>query len=407
MNFFNNKKNLLYVTIISLLIFIIAVSYKLYTNYRNSEIWEHSNEIPIAELDPELIYLDSDSQQKVKEYMYLENQIWDVKTGNFKSNKNFDKLMGYFETAYDSLSDLKHYAKNYDKIMRLYPIKQSYDRLVNDNKINYDVSEIKNLLSDNNWKIINEELSSNEPNQFAKDLYNNLLKIGKDSAIISEILNKFQDVYQINNKEITVKENKTFSDLSGIKELESKLTFNWEKITNPIQEVINKSSDALSDNQKRKDEIDNLEKQLENYKNMQQVLEKLKNSIDLRNFVGKSLEDFEKWTSQNNIKTEIVREDVMDESQNNQILNQYPNKTDYDRILKNSKIKVFVGKYAPIKNLDKDTVDSRNKKEDSHNNISSLNDFSNSNNSNNSNNTNKIDQDSREKNNKSNTNTSE
>ena len=364
---------LYYVVIGGISLTVVVFFYSMYSMYQKTVDWKKAPETKIADIPAYMLYLALEEQEKVKQYNYIQSEIFDLSTGSFKNNANDDNIKKLTDLYEDLPKTLQARVKdNYTRVTELYKIKSNWEKLVKDKEIQEKVTpaDISKFVEDNK-DVIFKYLQERAPKKYITEVYNEILEVTKDVNVVNELLKTVNSNFNFNKGNIEVKEDVSSDFIANYDRLKRQLKNKWKIVSGYTDEIIFKAKSILEkhdkaivdykDFKKIVDERDVFDKWLKSYN------ETKDNLLNIPDLTGKSKEDIEKILKEVNLKVVYNEVEVEDEKEANKVIRQKPAKDSYDKIMAGSTIVVDytvkkekkVEKDEDKKDEDKDNVERR------------------------------------------------
>lgn len=343
----------LIVVSICLCIVIFMILSHMYRLYNNTEEWKKSSPIKISSIPTDVLYMNDKKRQQYLKYFQLYDDIWDSNQNNFKKNINQDKI-DQFNQSYQNINDpMKKVKHSHQYLNSMWNVKKNYEQLIDkDNKVKKDVTpnQIRSFIIKQSDTLMDDLLKSGD-HKFSEKMRTNMIHLSSDLTKVDKMMSVMDSQYKIDkkNKSIFILGNMLPKNKINSKNYIKNMYYDWSYITSQVDSIMDDADPIFNKNQKLLDEYhaylsDNKdESDFKSFKDEYYKKKKDLNSqiIDMPDLKGKNLDEAKDWADEHDVKLNIEYEESDDES-NHTVLDQAPNKKNYDKMLKIAELDLTV-----------------------------------------------------------------
>jgi len=355
----------LIVVSICLCIVIFMILSHMYRLYNNTEEWKKSSPIKISSIPTDVLYMNDKKRQQYLKYFQLYDDIWDSNQNNFKKNINQDKI-DQFDQSYQNINDpMKKVKHSHQYLNSMWDVKKNYEQLIDkDNKVKKDVTpnQIRSFIIKQSDTLMNDLLKPGD-HKFSEKMRTNMIHLSSDLTKVDKMMSVMDSQYKIDkkNKSIFILGNMLPKNKINSKDYIKNMYYDWSYITSQVDSIMDDADPIFNKNQKllneyhaylsdNKDESDFKSFKDEYYKKKKDLNSQI---IDMPDLKGKSLDEAKDWANEHNVKLNIEYEESDDES-NHTVLDQTPNKKNYDKMLTSAELDLTVSEKPKEKQKVKD-----------------------------------------------------
>lgn len=343
----------LIVVSICLCIVIFMILSHMYRLYNDTEEWKKSSPIKISSIPTDVLYMNDKKRQQYLKYFQLYDDIWDSNQNDFKKNINQDKI-DQFNQSYQNINDpMKKVNHSHKYINSMWDVKKNYEQLIDkDNKVKKDVTpnQIRSFIVKQSDTLMDDLLKSGD-HKFSEKMRTNMIHLSSDLTKVDKMISVMDSQYKIDKKKksIFILGNMLPKNKINSKDYIKNMFYDWSYITSQVDSIMDDANPIFNKNQKLLDEYhaylsDNKdESDFKSFKDEYYKKKKDLNSqiIDMPDLKGKSLDEAKNWANEHNVKLNIEYEESDDES-NHTVLDQTPNKKNYDKMLTSAELDLTV-----------------------------------------------------------------
>lgn len=343
----------LIVVSICLCIVIFMILSHMYRLYNDTEEWKKSSPIKISSIPTDVLYMNDKKRQQYLKYFQLYDDIWDSNQNDFKKNINQDKI-DQFNQSYQNINDpMKKVNHSHKYINSMWDVKKNYEQLIDkDNKVKKEVTpnQIRSFIVKQSDTLMDDLLKPGD-HKFSEKMRTNMIHLSSDLTKIDKMMSVMDSQYKIDKKKksIFILGNMLPKNKINSKDYIKNMFYDWSYITSQVDSIMDDASPIFNKNQKLLDEYhaylsDNKdESDFKSFKDEYYKKKKDLNSqiIDMPNLKVKSLDEAKNWANEYNVKLNIEYEESDNES-NHTVLDQTPNKKNYDKMLTSAELDLTV-----------------------------------------------------------------
>lgn len=373
----------LIVVSICLCIVIFMILSHMYRLYNDTEEWKKSSPIKISSIPTDVLYMNDKKRQQYLKYFQLYDDIWDSNQNDFKKNINQDKI-DQFNQSYQNINDpMKKVNHSHKYINSMWGVKKNYEQLIDkDNKVKKDVTpnQIRSFIVKQSDTLMDDLLKPGD-HKFSEKMRTNMIHLSSDLTKVDKMISVMDSQYKIDKKKksIFILGNMLPKNKINSKDYIKNMFYDWSYITSQVDSIMYDANPIFNKNQKLLDEYhaylsDNKdESDFKSFKDEYYKKKKDLNSqiIDMPDLKGKSLDEAKNWANEHNVKLNIEYEESDDES-NHTVLDQTPNKKNYDKMLTSAELDLTVSEKPKeekkVKDDNKEDQDSDNEDKSINNN---------------------------------------
>lgn len=356
-----------------LLLIVISVVALSHLNkiYKDSEEWKKSSPTKISSIPTDILYMNSKDRTQYLKYYDLYDKVWDENKNDFKKDAT-DQNMKNLDKAYHDIDKPMDKVKNsYNNVRRMWQIKSDYNRLVSHKKINKDVSpnKVKSFITKNADYIV-ADLVKPGNHKFAKYMRTNMINLSSDLNKVDALLSSFNPNFKVEDNKIKVSDSALPGDKIKPENYIKNMYYDWSHIKNQVNMIMNEASPILDKHDKDlaryKNYLDdkNDESNFKSFKQSYNDAKKKLNAeiIKMPDLKGKTQFEAEEWANENNVTIHITYEESEDEE--DMILDQTPDRSQYKKMLSSATLEITVSK-KPEKKEKEDNKPEKDSNKDS------------------------------------------
>lgn len=343
----------LIVVSICLCIVIFMILSHIYRLYNDTEEWKKSSPIKISSIPTDVLYMNDKKRQQYLKYFQLYDDIWDSNQNDFKKNINQNKI-DQFNQSYQNINDpMKKVNHSHKYINSMWDVKKNYEQLIDkNNKVKKDVTpnQIRSFIVKKSNTLMDDLLKPGD-HKFSEKMRTNMIHLSSDLTKVDKMISVMDSQYKIDKKKksIFILGNLLPKNKINSKDYIKNMFYDWSYITSQVDSIMDDADPIFNKNQKLLDEYhaylsDNKdESDFKSFKDEYYKKKKDLNSqiIDMPDLKGKSLDEAKDWANKHNVRLNIEYEESDDES-NHTVLDQTPNKKNYDKMLTSAELDLTV-----------------------------------------------------------------
>lgn len=317
--------------------------------YNNTSQWKKLQRVQMSDMEPFMLSLNDKDYLTANEIIELRAKIWNQQNQSFNPSANqseidqFNSLYDSFEIKNESLNQFK------EKVVDTYwPIKLKQNQLVDGTEIKSDsFIDVIQYLNQSSEKL-SVDAQDAQQDSFIKQTEEMNKKLASD-------LNNIQNFHQNMNsllqnpgeKDLMLSPDATESSVEETFAVLDTLNYQWPELRK-MNELKDQLKEFASINESKQSLMQTYQYDLQLQKAFKEYLQKYKediqylnaNKVELKDFVGMSKSDVEKWGSKNGIFVQFD-EHYSQGKKEDEVIHQSILPKDYKYILKGSTI-VFV-----------------------------------------------------------------
>lgn len=334
------KKLWIIASVVVVIAVVLSVIGMLYHQYNSTVEWKKTQQPELASLTPEQLYLSDADRENIGIYNGYKSQLWDDEKQNFKSTD--EELFENFVNSFTKIESLNLSGVNelFHDIKDIHDLRLRVEKVQAEKPDEY-LKVIETVINDE-FDTLNALAQKNRVAGAVQDVYKKLGDYAKSHNQLVEIYDIFAKIFTIGD-EIAVNDGATTADATAFTTVVS--TFDRVDLISRLQSIVKEASNTLADNanivdiQHKIDETKELKVKFEALKKEIDDKKKARDSqiVDYPSFVGKTKQELEKWSKDNNIN---IRYRQVNGTTTDKVKAQLPSNTTYKRILKGSEIEV-------------------------------------------------------------------